>query len=180
MGRRVDLGEALVKQAAQGTTSGKTRTGQPVFPKEKFGYDPVRDLYQCPAGQELPRKSESSYSGRLKLAHWNRSACPDCPLKQQCTTSKFRKLERGVNEPQVAARVKARPEIVAERKTIVEHVFGTLRNWGHDTFLTRGLPAVRAEFSLSALAYNLRRLLTLVGIEAFQASLKSATPAGAR
>jgi transposase len=167
---------------AQGTTSGKTKTGQPVFPKEKFGYDPARDLYVCPAGQELPRKSESSYGGRLKLGYWNRSACPACPLKRQCTTSQFRKLERGVNEAQaaaVAARVKAHPEIVAERKTIVEHVFGTLRNWSHDTFLTRGLPAVRAEFSLSALTYNLRRVLTLVGFEAFRAGLPSAAPAGA-
>ena len=79
----------------------------------------------------------------------------------------------------MAARVKAHPEIVAERKTIVEHVFGTLRNWGHDTFLTRGLPGVGAEFSLSALTYNLRRVLTLVGFEAFRAALKPAAPAGA-
>lgn len=168
---------------AQGTTSGKTRSGQRVFPKEKFSYDPVRDLYQCPAGQELPRQSESHYQGRVKLAYWNRRACPDCPLRKQCTTSKFRKLERGLNEAQgaeVAARVRAHPEIVAERKTIVEHVFGTLRNWSHDTFLTCGLPAVRAEFNLSALTYNLRRVLKLVGIDEFLASLPTAVPAGAK
>lgn len=166
---------------AQGTTSGKTSTGQPVFRKEAFHYEAARDLYQCPAGQELSRQSESVYGGRLRTAYWNREACAGCPLRPQCTTSKFRKLERGVNEAagvEVAARVKARPEIVAARKTIVEHVFGTLRNWGHDTFLTRGLASVRAEFSLSALAYNLRRVLTLVGVEEFRAALPMAAPAG--
>jgi len=104
---------------AQGTTSGKTNTGQQIFPKEAFIYDPARDLYQCPAGQELKRRSEAFHKGKVKLEYWNRSACPGCRLKPQCTTSKFRKLARGVNEAQmalVAARVKAHPEIVAERK----------------------------------------------------------------
>jgi hypothetical protein len=71
-----------------------------------------------------------------------------------------------------AARVRARPGVVAERKTIVEHVFGTLRMWGHDVFLCRGLEMVRAEFSLSALTYNLRRALNVVGIVAILALLR--------
>ena len=73
-------------------------------------------------------------------------------------------LSRRVNQAaaeRAAARVAARPEIVARRKSIVEHVFGTLRNWGHDHFLMRGLARVRAESSLSALSYNLRRVLNL-------------------
>jgi transposase len=162
---------------AQGTTSGQTKTGARVFPKEAFKYDPVRDLYECPAGRELRCETESLNKGRLKMSYYHRLACPDCPLKPQCTTGAFRKLGRAVNEAQaalVAARVKAHPEIVAERKTIVEHVFGTLRNWGHDTFLTRGLASVRAEFSLSALTYNLRRVLRLVGVEALLAFLQPA------
>jgi transposase len=89
-------------------------------------------------------------------------------MKEQCTTAAYRKLSRLRNEAIVerqAARVKRAPEIVAERKTIVEHPFGTLRMWGHDTFLCRGLEMVRAEFSLSALAYNLRRVLNVLGID---------------
>jgi len=61
-------------------------------------------------------------------------------------------LARRVNQTVVgraAARVAVRPEIVAERKTIVEHVFGTLRQWDHDRFRMRGLAKVRAEFSFS-------------------------------
>ena len=63
-----------------------------------------------------------------------------------------------------AERVVARADLVAARKEIVEHVFGTLRNWTHDLFLLRGLAKVRAEFSLSALVYNLRRVLNVVSM----------------
>ena len=84
-------------------------------------------------------------------------------------------IARRVSEEDVeraAARVAARPEIVAERKTIVEHVFGTMRQWGHDRFLMRGLAKVRAEFSLSALVYNLRRVLNLMSVGELLAGLR--------
>lgn len=73
-----------------------------------------------------------------------------------------------------AARVTAHPGLVAWRKEIVEHVFGTLREWGHDRFLCRGLAMVRAEFSLSALAYNLRRALSVCGTAELLAALRRA------
>lgn len=95
-------------------------------------------------------------------------------MKSQCTTSRFRVIARRVNEAVVerqAARVAAHPELVSRRKEIVEHVFGSLRNWGHDTFLMRGLDKVRAEFSLSALTYNLRRVLNLVSMEKLLATV---------
>jgi hypothetical protein len=75
-------------------------------------------------------------------------------------------------------RVQDHPEIVAERKTIAEHVFGTLRMWGHDEFLMRGLKKVRAEFSLSSLVYNLRRVLNIVSMEKLLQTVKAASKAG--
>ena len=90
-----------------------------------------------------------------------------CAQRAACTRAPFRKLSRLENEAVVerqAARVAEHPEIVAERKEIVEHVFGTLRQWGHDEFLCRGLALVRAEFSLTALVYNLRRALNILGV----------------
>jgi hypothetical protein len=93
----------------------------------------------------------------------------------------YRKISRLVNEAVVerqAARVAAHPEVVAERKTIVEHVFGTMRNWGHDSFLMKGLEKVRAEFSLSSLVYNLRRVLNLVEMTKLLSALKTPAPVG--
>lgn len=79
-----------------------------------------------------------------------------------------------------AERVQAHPELVRRRKEIVEHVFGTLRNWGHDRFLLKGLEKVRAEFSLSCLTYNLRRVLNLVKMDALLAAAAAgALPTGA-
>ncbi len=153
---------------AQGTTSGQSKEGQKVFPKQQFVYDAGQDSYGCPAGQRLERAYEKEDKGKLVILYAHRKACSVCPLKSQCTTSEFRKISRGVHEAEVekvAARVAAHREVVVRRKAIVEHVFGTLRNWHHDTFLTRGLESVRAEFSLSALSYNLRRALQLVGVE---------------
>jgi hypothetical protein len=154
---------------APGTCSGKTRDGKVVYPKEAFRYDAVNDCYHCPAGQQLERSGEGLKNEKLYHYYQNFAACRKCELRPECTTGKYRKIARLENAEVVerqAARVAAQPEIVRERKTIVEHVFGTLRNWNHDTFLCRGLEMVRAEFSLSALTYNLRRALNLVGVKA--------------
>lgn len=160
---------------AQGTTSGRSsKDGQRIFARQDFIYDPARDLYRCPAGRELPRKGRRMHKGKEKFTYYHRQACAACALRAQCTRGRFRKIERGIDESYslaMAARVSSNPSILAKRKTIVEHVFGTLRNWGHDHFLTRGLRAVGAEFSLSALAYNLRRVLNLVPMENLLASV---------
>lgn len=152
---------------APGGTAGRTSDGTTVYPKARFTYQPERDSYRCPAGTELPFVAEGRDRGRLRRYYYKASACAGCALKAQCTHAAYRRLSRLPNEAVVerqAARVAARPEVVRERKTIVEHVFGTLRLWGHDTFLCRGLEMVRAEFTLSAFAYNLRRALNLKSV----------------
>jgi transposase len=152
---------------APGTRSGQANGGAAVYPKEQFRYDATKDCYHCPAGQELARAGTGSKNGKERIYYLNLAACRRCACRPQCTTARYRKLSRLKNEPVVerqAARIQARPEVVRERKTIVEHVFGTLRLWGHDDFLCRGLAMVRAEFSLSAFAYNLRRALNIVSV----------------
>ena len=159
---------------AQGTTSGQTHDGRAVHPKEAFTYDAATDSYRCPAGQTLPRRHGAERKGKQWVEYYESAACRACGQKATCTTSAFRKIARRVNEAVVeraAARVAGAPAVVAERKTIVEHVFGTLRNWGHDTFLMKGLEKVRAEFDLSCLSYNLRRVLNLVAMEELLAAL---------
>jgi transposase len=162
--------------SAPGTCSGKTRDGEKVYPKEAFPYDTAHDCYHCPAGQTLVRTGEGLKNEKPYRYYQNLAACGQCKLRAECTTGKYRKIARLENAAVVgrqAARVHAQPGIVRERKTIVEHVFGSLRNWGHDTFLCRGLAMVRAEFSLSALTYNLRRALNLVGVTALLAALNA-------
>lgn len=156
---------------------GHSRDGREVYPKDSFHYDAARDLYACPAGQELTFRGTGQNQGKDRRYYYNLAACAACPQRAQCTAAPYRKIARLANEAVVerqAERVAAKPEIVAERKTIVEHVFGTLRLGWHDEFLCRGLAMVRAEFSLSALSYNLRRALNLLGVEKLLAGLRSA------
>jgi hypothetical protein len=72
----------------------------------------------------------------------------------------------------MAERLKARPQILNRRREIVEHPFGSMKQWMYQgAFLMRGLENVRAEFSLTALDYNLRRTLNILGVEAMTAAV---------
>lgn len=155
-------------------TSGQAPGGQLVYPKTDFTYNDEQDVYRCPAGQQLNRGYAGETHGKARDYYYNVAACAACVQRAECTTGKFRKISRLENEDVVerqAERVAAKPEIVAQRKTIVEHVFGTLRLDGHDEFLCRGLEKVRAEFSLSALSYNLCRALNVLSVEKLLLSL---------
>ena len=157
------------------TASGRTAEGEAVYPKEQFMYDAAQNTYRCPAGQLLPCVATGEKHGKACDYYANPAACAACTQRAHCTTAPYRKLSRLENEAVVerqAARVAAKPEVVARRKEIVEHVFGTMRLWGHDTFLCRGLHMVRAEFTLTALTYNLRRALTQCGTEVLLRALR--------
>ena len=159
---------------AQGKTGGQSRDGKEVYPKDQFVYNAATNTYCCPAGQTLTQMSQNECRGRQLLHYYNRTACKQCSLRPQCTQSPYRKISRLPNEEvveQMAQRVKSNPEYVSRRKQIVEHVFGTLRQWEHDTFLMRGLDKVRAEFSISCLVYNLRRVMSLVSLEKLLAAV---------
>jgi transposase len=158
--------EAFVPEP--GGSGGLGKGGKKIFPKKQFCFQKTEDVYRCPAHQILKLQCRDINHGKQRLLYFNQAACEKCELKKQCTTGKYRAIARRANEEvleRAAERVAARSELVAARKEIVEHVFGTLRNWTHDVFLLRGLLKVRAEFSLSALVYNLRRVLNVVSME---------------
>jgi transposase len=154
--------------------SGQAPDGGRVYPKSDFTYDAAHETYRCPAGCDLSLGYRADDRGKPRAYYYNITACAGCAQRAACTSAPYRKISRLENEAVVerqAARVAAHPQIVAERKTIVEHVFGTLRLTGHDTFLCRGLEMVRAEFSLSALSYNFRRALNVLGTGILLAAL---------
>src|ERR1700723_3657064 len=138
------------------------------FRKDEFRYDAERDAYVCPAGQVLATRYESKLRDMKKVDYANRAACPSCPLRPRCTND-FRKVSRLENEAaldRMAERLQARPEILHRRPETVEHPFGSIKQWmNQGAFLMRGLDKVRAEFSLTALVYNLRRALNILGTE---------------
>ena len=144
------------------------------FPKSAFQYDAATDTYRCPAGERLlPLYRASvgkSRAGTYLVSYVNRTACRGCGLRERCTKKTYRSLKRFENEStmeRMADRLAARPEVMDRRRESVERPFGSIKQWmGQGSFLTRRLGNVRGEFSLTALAYNMRRAINLVGIPA--------------
>jgi transposase len=138
-----------------------------LYRKDEFQYDPDSDTLLCPAGQRLQPYSSSLLRGIKKINYANKQACRDCPIRSRCTRNSFRTVSRLENEAvldRMQARLARRPEVLDRRREIVEHPFGTIKQWmNQGAFLMRGLEKVRGEFSLTALAYNLRRVLNIVG-----------------
>ena len=147
-----------------------------LFRKDEFRYDPDRDVYACPAGQTLSPNHEGKLRDLKRIHYSNPAACPVCPLRSRCTTNRrwVSRLENEAVLDRMAARLKARPEILDRRREIVEHPFGSIKQWmNQGAFLMKGLDKVRAEFSLTALAYNLRRALNILGVEAMTAAVQT-------
>ena len=146
-----------------------------LFRKDEFQHDPASDSHVCPAGQRLHPYSSSLLRGLKKVNYVNKLACDDCKIRSQCTKGPFRTVSRLENEAvldRVAARLAKRPGVLDLRRETVEHPFGSIKQWmGQGAFLTRGLEKVRAEFSLTALAYNLRRVLNIVGFAELMAAV---------
>ena len=138
------------------------------FPKERFRYDAGTDTYACPNGQQLKPLYISRVRDTTLMHDANRGACRGCALKAQCTSNSYRRIGRYADEAvldRMAERLADRPGVLHRRRESAEHPFGSIKHWmGHGGFLMRRLKNVRGEFSLTALAYNIRRATTLVGI----------------
>lgn len=136
------------------------------FDKTDFIYIAREDEYPCPAGQRAVHRFSREEDGLHIHIYWS-SACPSCPMKAQCTTGEYRRIRRWEHEA-VAERVQQRldrmPDAMTVRKRTIEHVFGTLKHWmGWTHFLMRGIENVGTEMSLSVLAYNFKRVLSILG-----------------
>ena len=145
-------------------TSGSKAVGR--FGKHDFLYQPKDNSYQCPGGQKMTYRFISVEQGRDMQVYWP-DGCEVCPVKAKCMTGKERRIKRWVNEDIIDAMLKRLndlPEAMAIRRATVEHPFGTLKSWmGATHFLTKRLKNVKTEMSLSVLAYNIRRMISMMG-----------------
>ena len=133
--------------------------------------------YRCPNGEKLFPRTHWVKDGHRVIVYYHEAACKRCPIRAQCTSAKRRRqIVRWEGEAvldAMATRLAANPQMTRQRRNTVEHPFGTIKhamNQGH--FLMKGLRQVRAEFSLSALAYNLLRVMNIVGVKALVEALR--------
>jgi hypothetical protein len=136
------------------------------FDKRDFTYLPDQDEYRCPAGERAIKRFTTVERGMTLHKYWP-SACPRCPIKAQCTSSDYRRIARWEHEAVLDAmqdRLERQPDAMRLRRQTVEHPFATLKAWmGSTHFLTKRLPRVSIEMSLHVLAYNLKRVIHIMG-----------------
>ena len=155
-------------------TSGNQAKG--LFGKRDFIYHAAVDEYECPAGERATYRTTSQERSKNIKRYWS-SACRDCDMKPQCTTGKERRISRWEHEAVLDAletRLDNAPDMMKVRRCTVEHPFGTIKSWmGATHFQMRTLKRVSAEMSLHVLAYNMKRVINIMGttglIEAMQA-----------
>jgi hypothetical protein len=146
-------------------TSGNRAKGR--FVKADFRYLADDDVYLCPAGERLKYYYTNQERGLTLRRYWT-NACQDCAIKQDCTTSKMRRVRRWEHEHVLEAvqrRLDENPQAMRQRRETVEHPFGTIKaRMGATHFLMKRLKNVRTEMALSVLAYNLTRVMNILGI----------------
>ena len=144
------------------------------FGKEDFVYCAGKDVYRCPAGQELSYRYTNTEAGRVLRRYWT-TKCGSCPLKPQCTTGKERRIPRWEHEHVLEAvqrRLDEHPEAMRVRRETAEHPFGTLKaRMGTTPLLMKTLPKVATEMALSVLAYNFTRVMNIIGIKPLMAAI---------
>ena len=146
-----------------------------LYGKSQFKYDATKDVYICPAGATLTYRFATIELDR-ELKYYRAGKCQQCDLKSRCTRNKAnRTITREANEhlmEAMAARMQAQPDKFKLRKTLAEHPFGTIKRYfGYTHFLLKGLAKVQCEWSLTTLAYNLKRVLHLVSFEKLMAAV---------
>jgi len=150
---------------------------QGLFTKDDFSYLADQDSYRCPSGAELTYRFSTVEDGRPQR-YYASPACGSCPIRAQCTRSQKngRRITRWEHEgllDAMAERIRSDRAFMRRRKTIVEHPFGTMkRGMQQGDFLLRGLGKVAGEMSLTVLTYNLKRVLTLLGVPKLLAALR--------
>jgi transposase len=149
-------------------TSGAKADGR--FGKQDFTYLADQNAYRCPSGALLPHHMTTVEKGQVLHRYWDRASCQTCALKPQCTPSIERRVTRWEHEAVIEAmqrRMDLAPESPMKlRRRTVEHPFGTIKAWmGATHFQMRRLKNVRTEISLHILAYNLKRVTQILGVQ---------------
>ena len=165
-------------------TSGNRKKG--MYVKADFAYDADADVYRCPAGETLRRHYTTEEQGLVVHRYWT-NLCQTCEIKARCTTGKERRITPShrckqrlpgsgwEHEHLVDAmhdRMSRDPALMGLRRSTVEHPFGTIKAWmGATHFRMRRLGNVRTEMAFHVLAYNIKRMINLIGVRALLAAI---------
>lgn len=155
-------------------TSGASAKGR--FDRADFAYNADKDVYVCPAGEHLIYRFTSQEAGKTLHVYWT-SFCDGCVIKDKCTPSAQRRIRRWEHEDvldRMQQRIDDDPSKLALRSMTVEHPYGTIKAWmGNTHFKMRRLKNVATEMALHVLAYNMTRVMNIIGVPALINAIKA-------
>jgi transposase len=144
------------------------------FGKQDFRYVTDEDIYICPAGKRLSHHATTEENGLVLRRYWT-NVCQSCAIKNACTTAKERRITRWKHEHVLEAvqrRLDEHPEKMRQRRETVEHPFGTIKSWmGSTHFQMKTLKHVGTEMALHVLAYNMKRVMSMLGVSGLMAAI---------
>lgn len=156
-------------------TSNNRARGQ--FGKPDFRYVSSEDMYICPAGEVLMFVSHKRNAEGLNRRRYSTRACWSCKLKHRCTNANYRVVDRWEHEhvlEEVQRRLDENPQAMRIRRETVEHPFGTIKaRMGATHFLMKRLKNVKTEMALAVLAYNLTRVMNIIGIKPLMQAIRA-------
>jgi len=155
-------------------TSGASAKGR--FDRADFAYNIEKDVYICPAGEHLTYRYTSELDNKM-MRSYATSFCSGCVIKDKCTPSKERRIRRWEHEDvleRMQQRIDDDPSKLALRSMTVEHPFGTIKSWmGNTHFKMRRLKNVATEMALHVLAYNMTRVMNIIGVPALIKAMRA-------
>ncbi len=145
---------------------------------ENFTYDKENDLYICPQGNKLRSTGKLHKGATYNFKRYTTKACKTCPVKEQCSKAKYGKaIQRSEYQELIEnnkIRIKENENYYKQRQAIVEHPYGTIkRQWGFNYIMTKKYKQrAEADVGIIFTAYNLRRLINLLGTDTLKTYLK--------
>jgi transposase len=140
-----------------------------LYTYEDFTYDAEQNCYRCPAGKILTYRGDRTKNNKIEKTYAS-NACRSCLQRSQCTRSKRdgRRIYRWEHEDlfeEMEERLRKNPQLMRKRSGLVEHPFGTMKcTMNQRAFLMKGKHKVSGEMGLTVLAYNIKRVLNILGV----------------
>jgi hypothetical protein len=151
----------------------------PEYNVEKFIFDKTDDCYTCPQGEILTTNGRWHQAETYRFKRYTTTACKTCPAKPECSKAICGKaIQRSEFQELVdnnKKRISENKELYRKRQQRVEHPYGTIkRQWGFSYILTKkGISRASADVGFIMIAYNIRRIINIVGLKALKEYLKT-------
>lgn len=160
---KIDVLVAIPKVASQAPN--------PKYNVENFAYDKEKDFYVCPKGKLLTSTGKLHKTTKSNFKRYTTKECLTCSVKLECSKAKYGKaIQRSQYQELIdnnKIRIEKNKEYYRQRQAIVEHPYGTIkRQWGFSYIMTKKTKQrAEADVGLIFIAYNLRRLISIIGTE---------------